>query len=266
MQQIRILDRSNWFSQIAFLFLLYFFFSLLTGCSKNTNLEAVPVAGQSENSSGSETPVTEPGLVVPPVTTPAPGADAGSNTSSTFSPNFKPMGLSWELASKPERVAWSNALYDLVAKYYTVLNTAADIADFCPAYQTLNKDQRINAWAGIIAATTYYESSYNPLTNSVDVGNAGDKDTYSVGLLQLSVVDQKNYGFKFGYNFTDLQNPIKNLTLGMAIMNNQINKRKVIAIKKGDPGLYWAVLYRGGKYDRVKNISDLNRSKITFCR
>lgn len=238
---------------------------LLIACAKNPGLEtqnpsepnlgAGVGVGEGNTDEPSKAPPTSPPTTPPPVVSNGP-----------FTANYKPMGLSWEVASRPERVAWSNGLYKLIAQYYTVLNTATDITDFCPAYNSLSKDQRINAWAGLIAATTYYESGYNPLSNSVDVGNAADKDTYSVGLMQMSVVDQKNYGFTFGYKFADLQDPIKNLTLAMAIMNRQVQKYKVIAITKGNPGLYWAVLYRGGKYDRVKNISDLNRSRITFCR
>lgn len=228
---------------------------VFTACSKKPALNPGTPPGNNTGEGNTDSPSTNP----PPVTTPP-------VNNGPFTANYKPMGLSWESASRPERVAWSDGLYKLIAQYYTTLNTATDITDFCPYYHSLTKDQRINAWAGLIAATTYYESGYNPLSNSVDVGNAGDKDTYSVGLMQMSVVDQKNYGFNFGYKFADLQDPVKNLTLAMAIMNRQVQKYKVIAISKGNPGLYWAVLYRGGKYDRVKNISDLNRSRITFCR
>ncbi len=253
--------RKNPLKRISKPAMLFSSLVLLIACAKNPGLET---QNTSELGVGTgEGVIDEPSKTPPAVTPPSTSPPVSG---SPFSQNYKPMGLSWELASRPERVAWSNGLYKLIAQYYSVLNTATDITDFCPAYNSLNKDQRINAWAGLIAATTYYESGYNPLSNSVDVGTPENKDTYSVGLMQMSVVDQKNYGFNFGYKFADLQDPIKNLTLAMAIMNRQVQKYKVIAITKGNPGLYWAVLYRGGKYDRVKNISDLNRSRITFCR
>jgi hypothetical protein len=162
-------------------------------------------------------------------------------------------------------LAWSNALYDLVAANFQVLNQARDIDTFCPTYNSLNRDERINLWAGVIAATTYYESSYNPTSNSVDVGNKSNKDTWSVGLLQLSVVDQQNYGLKYGFNFADLQTPIKNLQLGVAILTKQIAKYGILLIPVGGKGLYWATLHPGGKYDKTASIAKMT-TKFSFCQ
>jgi hypothetical protein len=254
MGKILAFKGSNWLSSMAVLFLLYFLVGMLTACSKKGGFEQQVLDSSSvaANDSAATVPVGE----LPP---------AAPIESSTFSPNFKPMALSWESATRPERTAWSSGLYNLVSKYHQTLSRASDIQFFCPQFALLSRDQQINAFAAVIAATTYFESGYNPLSNSVDVGVVTDKDTYSVGLLQLSVVDQKNYGFQFGFNFADLQDPLKNLALGLAIMNKQISKYGKILISVGETGLYWAVLHPAGRYDQSTAIANIVKARISFC-
>lgn len=220
---------------------------VLAACSKTGNFDVRSTSLSGGNDSSS--------VVSPP----------GSDNGGTFTANYKPEALTWESTSHPERTAWSNALYDLVAANFQALNMASDIATFCPTYDSLTRDERINLWADVIAATTYYESSYNPASNSVDVGNQSNKDTWSVGLLQLSVVDQANYGFKYGFTFADLQNPIKNLQLGVAIMARQVSKYGILLIPVGGKGLYWATLHPGGSYDQTANIAKMTK-KLSFCQ
>lgn len=178
---------------------------------------------------------------------------------------FVPEPLPWESANKPERKVWSQATFDLVDKYFTTLDLAKDIHSFCPNYDNLSREQKVNAWGALISGTTYYESGYNPKSYSVDVGKPDNPDTWSVGLLQMSVVDQKNYGFHFGFSFEDLKHPIKNLQLGFAIFSRQIARYGQILIPVGAKGLYWAVLHPGGKYDASAKIMKMVQ-KLTFCR
>jgi hypothetical protein len=172
--------------------------------------------------------------------------------------------LVWESSVHPERVTWSNALLQYVDERFDQLDGADDVAGFCPPYVHLTRAQRVNAWANLIASVTYFESGWNPTSNSVDVGNASDHDTWSVGLLQLSVVDQASYGFQFGYSFADLQKPLPNLRLGVAILARQVQHYGLIAIPTGHSGLYWAVLHPGGKYDQTANIKKMTQ-KIALC-
>lgn len=194
------------------------------------------------------------------------GSNSGGGSSSgTFTGNYKPEALAWESNSYPERKAWSKAAYDLVAAKLSTLDAADDVTTFCPRYDSLTRNQKINLWANLIAATAYYECGWNPKAGSVDVGNASDKDTWSVGLLQLSVVDQPNYGFNYGYSYADLQDPVKNMRLGLAILAKQISKRGVIAIPTGMSGLYWATLHPGGKYDKTSSIATMTK-RHTYCK
>jgi hypothetical protein len=144
------------------------------------------------------------------------------------------------------------------------LDKAKDISLFCPNYSALSLDQKNNLWADLFAATSYYESAYDPKSNSVDVGSQNDPNTWSVGLLQLSVVDQESYSLPFGYSFLDLQDPIKNLQLGVAIMAAQIKKYGTVLIGVGSPGLYWATLHPGGKYDASAEIESKTKG-LSFC-
>jgi hypothetical protein len=207
-----------------------------------------------QSSTGASTPVDSQGF------TPTPSAPATPPPISAQ----KAEQLVWESSSRPERSDWSNALLQYVDERFDLLDEADDIADFCPPYARLTRPERVNAWANLIASVTYYESAWNPTSNSVDVGNASDRDTWSVGLLQLSVVDQVSYGFQFGYAFADLQKPLPNLRLGVAILARQVSHYGLIAIPTGHSGLYWAVLHPGGKYDQSANIKKMTQ-KIALC-
>lgn len=196
-------------------------------------------------------------------------SDAGSGStsldSSQDSIDVEYQALAWESVTHPERKNWSVNLMEIVGERFDSLDKARDVDQFCTKYHSLSRDQKINVWAQIFAVTTYYECSWNPKSYSVDVGTADDPETWSVGLLQLSVVDQKNYKFSFGYSFLDLQDPIKNLHLGVAIMEKQIQRRGVILIPKGSPGLYWAVLHPGGKHDKSLAIKKKVQA-LSFCQ
>lgn len=145
------------------------------------------------------------------------------------------------------------------------LDSASDITQFCPPYRNLSGDQKLNVWAEIFAATSYYESDWDPTATSVDNGTQSDKNTWSVGLLQLSVVDQKNYNLDFGDYFSDLQDPLKNLTLGVAIMARQIESYGQVLIPVGGSGLYWSTLHPGGKADQSAKI-EAETGKLSFCQ
>lgn len=157
--------------------------------------------------------------------------------------------LSWEV-NHPERAAWTKELCSIIEDNIGVYESAQDLTFFIPDYKKKAHKDQVKAIAEIFVATAYYESSWNPKSQSVDVGVASNKDTWSVGLFQMSVVDQKNYGLSMGYSFDDLITAIPNIKLAMAVMQKQILKKGKIVVDKGP---YWAVLYRG-KYSKVDEI------------
>ena len=217
---------------------------LLASCAKSGTFDVNSSSIPGDSSQGSSSP--------------------GNNTSSTPNPAYKPQPLAWESSSHPERLQWSKDAMAIVTENFANLDKASDIVTFCPTYKTLTVDEKVNVWADLFAATAYYESAWNPASSSVDVGTASNKDTYSVGLLQMSVVDQANYKLLLGYDFGDLQTASANLDLGIAIMGKQIAKYGKILIPVGGSGLYWATLHPGGKYDQTAGIAGMVK-KLNFC-
>lgn len=131
---------------------------------------------------------------------------------------------------------------------------AKDIKTLRPDWDILTTQQRCQVLATFWKAVALYESDYNPNSQCVDVGSRTNKDTWSIGLLQLSVVDQSNWNIRLGYNYKNLLAPLNNLNLGIQLMNKQINKRGKIFIPQGEPGTYWATIHPGGRYDKSKHI------------
>ncbi len=161
--------------------------------------------------------------------------------------------LSWE-KNHEERYIWTDILFKLIDKNFASLDKAKDLPLFCPKYASLSEDKKKIALAELWVWTSYYESGWNPKSASVDVGTKSNKDTWSAGLLQVSVVDQKNWNLKTGYNYNDLLQVEPNLDLSLSILSKQIDKQGLIAVSKN---LYWAVLgpknYRYTKLDKIQS-------------
>lgn len=174
------------------------------------------------------------------------------------------------LFSKPQKVVkyewepeWTESLHKLIEGKLETFSAAKDIEVIYPNFRLLNNSQKVEVLAEFFKWLAYYESGWNPSSQSVDVGVDGHPDSYSIGLLQVSVDDQKNLGIPLGYDFFQLLAPLANLILGIEIMCNQIRKRGKILIsrgEKGNPGLYWATLCPGGRYDKSQEIISKVRS------
>ena len=178
----------------------------------------------------------------------------------------KPPTLSWEGAAgeHPERKEWSTALVGYLNEKFDSFDKAKDSSFFCPKFSSLTHDQKVNVWAETLVWVAYYESGWNPKSASVDVGTQDNKDSWSIGLLQMSVTDQANYGFPFGYSYNDLLLPAPNLRLGVAIMAKQIERRGAIVLTKPDSAIYWSTIFKGGRYDSSQSIAG-HVKKLTFC-
>ena len=154
---------------------------------------------------------------------------------------------------------WQQAWSDHLRKIINVeeFSKASDIKRLRADWDELSVNGKLDALVEFFKALAYYESSYNPRCQTVDVGVKDNKSTWSIGLLQLSVIDQSNLNIRMGLDFETLQNPENNLSLGVAIMVNQIKKRGKVFIPKGEtgnPGVYWATLNPGNKYDKSDKI------------
>lgn len=155
---------------------------------------------------------------------------------------------------KPE---WTTGVLPTIKEHLSTLSKAKDIESIYPGYSKLTEQNKALVWVELFKAMCKFESGFNPLSSSVDVGVAGKRDTYSVGLLQMSVVDQSNLGIKLGYKYDDILDPVKNLILATRVMANQVAKRGLVMIdkdNKGNPGTYWAVIKVRGMFDKSNAI------------
>lgn len=157
-------------------------------------------------------------------------------------------------ASSEWQQEWTEFLVRKVSAKIMTFLKAEDIERLYPNFHVLDLDEKILVIVEFIKQLCFFECGFNPKSYSVDVGSNNDKDTWSVGLMQLSVCDQNSYGLKFGYDFNALQDPLKNLNLGVEIMCKIIEKRGKIFIERGESGLYWAVIHPGGRYDKTDAI------------
>lgn len=193
----------------------------------------------------------------------------------------KYLPLSWENTNKPhpERAAWSLKLSEQIDKHFVGFDSAKDINYFCPKYGSLDKPYKIKAIGDVFVGTAYYESGFNPLLYSIDVGKPDKPDTWSVGLFQMSVVDQTNYGLKLGFIFNpkqypnnvqlsalppnELRQPLLNIVLATEVMVKMLDKQDGVIRVSENP--YWATLKPGGKYDKSTEIRDWVLKYNSFC-
>ena len=163
-------------------------------------------------------------------------------------------------------------LFREIEKNIDILDKASDMDYFCPNYDSLEKYQKINVWAQLFAAMSYYESAFQPTARFVeptrDIDPVTNGPIISEGLLQLGYSDKLYHGCNFNwvadqrYSETDsrrtILDPYNNLSCGVIIMTHQIQKYGSIVISHG---AYWAVLkigHRNIKLEEIKKIIKWN--------
>jgi Transglycosylase SLT domain len=168
--------------------------------------------------------------------------------------------LSWEQTTQahPERAAWSRYLISMIQINFSVLSKAIDLKLFYPNFDLVSDKTKTRLISEIFVAVAKYESGFNPASASVDVGNKSNKDTWSVGLFQMSVVDQPNYHLPTKYKYDDLLQPIPNIDLAVQIMTKQVLAHGVFIVPSHP---YWATLYNG-KYSKIKEIIAYVQNKV----
>jgi hypothetical protein len=163
--------------------------------------------------------------------------------------------LTWE-NNNASRSAWSEILFNLITPQLAIFASAQDIETVRPGFSTLEADQQVSVIAQLFCSDALYESSWNPASSDVDVGSASDKNSWSVGLWQMSVCDQANYGFTFGFTYEDLLEVQPNAQLAIGVMCKQIQRHgKILLDWKTERGsVYWSSLSPNNKYNHVANI------------
>lgn len=188
-------------------------------------------------------------------------------TAITPVPIMKP--LAWEQPGKPARQKWSEHTIQYVYRKFDKLDKAIDISYFCPNYHNMNRDERVNAWAQLVASIAWFESGWNPRARMPDPRLGFDPVTgdtvIAEGLLQLGYSDSMWreycrfdwYGDR-ALNDDDLNrtmiNPRTHLECGVGILASQVERHGRIVI---DSGAYWAVIklnHRNQKIDGIRRM------------
>lgn len=163
----------------------------------------------------------------------------------------KQIGLSWDNEIRKD---WSASLLKIIDKDLDKYLVAKDIERICPKIKTLPREKQTKAIAEFWIGVFYYESSWNTKSQSVDVGFKDDKDSWSLGLAQVSVQDQWNMKVNFKYSFEDLLKPEPNIILSNAIMLRQIGLTNLIILPNSNKHRYWAVALEGNRDQKIKEI------------
>lgn len=176
------------------------------------------------------------------------------------------ISLYWEntTAPHPERAPWSDLLISILRADLAQYEAAKDIAELCPAWKNLSTEGRLKALGELWVATAYYESGFNPQSNSVDVGTKDDLGSYSVGLFQMSANDSACKVYKA--NFETLKGPLMNIKCATEQMRRQLSKTGEILLHNSSPQRYWAVLLEGNKYTKIPEIKARVLKYAPICK
>jgi hypothetical protein len=232
--------------------------------------------------------VTDPNKKDPANTT-DPAVPGVGNTptppTATIPPVSEPKGPTplvsalWEKSNPKDGASWTSYALTVVKDYGSNLVAGTtDVTNFCPAYLSLNADQKMSFWVYLVSAVTKFESGYSP-TNRFRESTMGTdpitkQQVWSEGLLQLSYQDSLNYKFCNEFDWSKdsllaasdskktILDPYKNLKCGIRIMNQIMGSHHAIAYGSGH---YWSTLKTTSKYNKVKEIQALT-NQVAFCR
>jgi hypothetical protein len=237
--------------------LVLFSVFVFSACAKNSNFGTTnPESSFGDPGDGDPSPTPSP----PPTPTPSTKMEA----------------LAWESSTKPERKQWSAYTMQVIDQEFERFSQAGDATIFCPKYNSLTRDQKINFFGQLIAGISYYESGWSPVSRMQETTMGTDPVTglpvYSEGLLQLSYQDIQWATYcEFDWSVdkflspTDpkktILDPYKNLRCGIKILADQIARKKAIVLSSG---VYWAVIKDGGRYEKIDEIAAITK-RLSFC-
>lgn len=171
--------------------------------------------------------------------------------------------LAWE-AKDPSRKAWSEHLYKEIESKFESFE-ARDITYFCPNYDNIPKQQKINVWAQIICMMAYYESNWKPnvryVEHSLGIDPVTQRTNTSEGLLQVGYADSLYHKCDFNWekdkaladddSNKTIFNPYLNLSCGVKILSKQVATHKALVINRG---AYWSVIKEGHRNSKIPQI------------
>ena len=141
----------------------------------------------------------------------------------------------------PDAQAWTGYLESALNEFGQPLlaSPPSDVAPFCANYAQLSARDKKQFWIVFISAMAKRESNFNPHSIYAEPAPLNQN---SIGLLQLSLTDNRSYGCSFA-NEADIEDPRKNLECGVRIMARRLANGE-IGGGGNHHGLaaYWATL------------------------
>jgi hypothetical protein len=137
--------------------------------------------------------------------------------------------MQWD--HRPEAAAWTGSTIAAVSTHGSALieTELADIATFCPGYDSASEEQKKAFWAGLFSGLAKYESTWNPRA-------AGAGGRYR-GLLQIFPQTAFYRGCDID-SAGDLYDGSKNLSCAVRIASAAVERDGVVA---GSPGNWGGV-------------------------
>lgn len=238
-----------------------------------------------DNASGATGPVPRPSPTpaspvsptpsLPGVPTPRPTATPDPSQAGAYKIEAAPL---WEPHASSGR-SWTSYAFGIVDKFgISLMLGTKDVKEFCPAFFSLSRDEKLNFWVYLISAVVKYESAFDPTSRMKEPGMGTDPVTgqpvYSEGLLQLSYQDSLGYKFCDEFDWRSdsklavrdpkktILDPYKNLACGIRILNQIVARKDLIAF---DSGHYWSTLKPSRANSKVPPIKKLTNG-IPFCK
>jgi hypothetical protein len=123
---------------------------------------------------------------------------------------------------RPEADQWTEATLAAVAQYDSVLagDVPADVAQWCPGYQTASLADRRAFWVAMFSALAKHESTWNPAA-------AGGGGRW-IGLTQISPATARQYGCA-AQSSAALKDGTANLACAVRIAAAQVGRDGLVA-------------------------------------
>lgn len=149
----------------------------------------------------------------------------------------------------PERKPQSEYMFNLIKKNWAILSKATDLYTLIPRGLTVEQEQA--CLTSIMITVAEYESSWNPLCTAKDVNGRSEPPYLARGYFQMNVFDQSAYQTGTKYSYTELNDPYKNMEVGINILVTMVRLRGKItfAVEEKSPVLsyFYATLLTNGK-------------------
>ena len=174
-------------------------------------------------------------------------------------PELLTQSLAWE-DGDAGRAQWSGELRAQIRGNLKSFDKASDIASFCPAYATLDADDKTSVLATLMVGIARYESGYTP--DEVTVREYGNN---SYGLYQIAYED----GFSWcalDRKTDSLFDPVNNIRCAVPKMARLVARDKVLAAGSTDAnalGLarYWPSMRLGPGH----HLDDIRRLTLNLA-